>query len=167
MVAVRDRGGVLRVMASRRDGFALREWLAADGDVRTEKDALAEGVRCDTAGCVARLPDGRTVALALTADGVLDDCETAAFVVTARNAPPTCAAPIIDRDAARNSGAMAVWRDGRGFVLNEARPRTYARPWTSARPADAAPSSRPATPQDATPRASDLEADDGASIPAE
>ena len=42
MVAVRDGGGMLRVMASRRDGFALREWLAADGDARSDARQIAQ-----------------------------------------------------------------------------------------------------------------------------
>jgi competence protein ComEC len=166
MVAVRDADGVLRVMASRRDGFAVREWLAADGDARTDKDdSLAAGIRCDPAGCVARMADGRAVALALTAEGLIDDCETAAFVVTARNAPPSCAAQIVDRNAARSGGAVAIRRSGEAFIVEAARPDTYQRPWT---PPRIAPATRPLqTPADATPRATDLEADDGPSVTAE
>jgi competence protein ComEC len=167
MVAVRDGSGVLRVMASRRDGFALREWLAADGDSRSDKDdSLAEGVRCDPAGCVARMADGRAVALSLSAEGMIDDCETAAFVVTARNAPPSCAAQIVDRNAARNGGTVSVRRGGDSFVVEAARPESYQRPWTPPRIAASAPT-RPAEPRDATPRATDLEPDDGPSVTAQ
>jgi competence protein ComEC len=165
MVAVRDRDGVLRVMASRRDGFAMREWLAADGDARTDKDdSLSEGIRCDPAGCVARMADGRAVALSLTADGVIEDCETAAFVVTARNAPPSCAAPVVDRNAARGGGAVSVRRSGERLIVEAARPDTYQRPWTPVRAAPVAQPARPAVPRDATPRATDLEPDDGPSV---
>jgi competence protein ComEC len=162
MVAVRDAGGMLRVMASRRDGFALREWLAADGDARSDADkSLGEGVRCDPIGCVARLADGRAVAMVLTAEGMIEDCEVAAFVVTARNAPPACAATIIDRNAARAGGAAAAWARSQGFAVEVARPETYQRPWTQARPMATTPTpSRPLPPRDATPRATDLEADD-------
>jgi competence protein ComEC len=168
MVAVRDGSGVLRLMATRRDGFALREWLAADGDARNDKDdSLAEGIRCDPAGCVARLADGRAVALALTADGLIDDCETAAFVVTVRNALPSCAAPIVDRNATRKGGAISVRRSGDGFVVEAARPNSYERPWTPPRITPAAQPVRPQLPRDATPRATDLEPDDGSSVAAE
>jgi competence protein ComEC len=169
MVAVRDSSGVMRVMATRRDGFALREWLAADGDTRTDKDdTLTEGTRCDPAGCVARLADGRAVALARTAEALVEDCERAAFVVTARNGPPACAAAIIDRNAARNAGAVAARLHGSAIAIEAARPDTYQRPWTPPRAAPlAAQPVRPAIPRDATPRPSDLEADDGPSVTAE
>ena len=165
MAAVRDAGGTLRVMASRRDGFALRQWLAADGDVRDDKDeSLGEGIRCDQTGCVARLADGRPVALSRDAEALIEDCQMAALVVTARNAPPTCAATIIDRNAVRAGGAMAVRLDGSALVVEAARPATYDRPW--ARRYTTAPvlPARPLPPRDATPRPSDLEADEGPSV---
>jgi len=165
MVAVRDAGGVLRVMASRRDGFVLREWLAADGDARTDKDeSLAEGIRCDPAGCVARLADGRAVALSLSAEALIEDCTSAVFVVTARNAPPVCAALMIDRNRARAHGAAAARWDGGMFVQESTRPPTYDRPWARAPAAVATIPARPTPPRDATPRPVDLEADDGPSV---
>jgi competence protein ComEC len=167
MVAVRDRSGVLRVMASRRDAFALREWLAADGDARTDKDdSLSGGVRCDQTGCVAPLPDGRAVALSLTADAMIEDCEVAAFVVTARNAPPECAAVIVDRNVVRAGGAVSARLIGGALRIETARPATYQRPWTPQRPEvlPAPAPSRPVAPRDATPRTSDLEAEDAPSV---
>jgi competence protein ComEC len=167
MMAVRDASGILRVMASRRDGFALRQWLAADGDARTDKDdSLTQGIRCDQAGCVARLADGRAVALSLTADALSEDCEVAAIVVTMRNAPPGCAAIVIDRNAARAGGAVSVRLEGGSLNLQAARPETQDRPWARRAPAPAAPQ-RPAQPRDATPRPADLEADDAPSVAAE
>lgn len=161
MVAVRGADGVLRVMASRRDAFALRAWLAADGDARTDSDeSLSSGTRCDPNGCIARLRDGRTVALALTAEGMVEDCEIAALVVTARNAPPGCAATIIDRQAARAHGAVSGRWTGQTLVFKEARPQTYQRPWTHTMPLATPAPARPIPPRDATPRATDLEADD-------
>jgi competence protein ComEC len=167
MAAVRDASGTLRVIASRRDEFALREWLAADGDARNAKDeSLAEGTRCDQTGCVARLPDGRAVALSLVADALVEDCEIAAFVVTARNAPPGCAAPFIDRNAVRAAGTMSASWTGRSFALEASRPQTYRRPWTRSLPA-ATPAVTPsatAPPRDATPRPTDLDAEDAPSV---
>ncbi len=168
MVAVRDAGGVLRVMGGRRDAFALRGWLAADGDSRTDKDeTLGQGVLCDPAGCVARLADGRAVALSLSAEGLIEDCESAVFVVTARNAPPVCAALLIDRNGARAHGAVSARWDGSMFVQESTRPPTYDRPWARAPAAAVAIPARPAPPRDATPRPADLEADDGPSVTAE
>ena len=168
MVAVRDAGGLLRVMASRRDGFALREWLAADGDARTDKDeSLAEGIRCDQSGCVARLADGRSVALALAADALIEDCDRAAVVVTTRNAPPGCAAIVFDRNAVRARGAMTVRLENGAFTVEAARPATQDRPWARTPAAAVAIPAHPAPPRDATPRPADMEADDGPSVTAE
>jgi competence protein ComEC len=165
MVAVRDANGILRVMATRRDGFALRAWLAADGDARTDQDeSLAEGIRCDPAGCVAQLADGRAVALSKAAESLSEDCERAALVVTARTAPAGCAATVIDRNATRAAGAMSGRLEGSLLTWETARPGTRDRPWAN-RPVEA-PSAplRAAPPRDATPRPSDLEADDAPSV---
>jgi len=166
MAAVRDAEGLLRVIASRRDEFVLGSWLAADGDSRPAKDqSLNQGTQCDENGCVARLADGRAVALALTADAVVEDCEIAAFVVTNRTAPAGCAVPAIDRNTARMNGAATARWNGSAFVIDVARPRTYQRPWT------ATIVQRPALPQapprDATPRSQDLDVEDTVSVPAE
>jgi competence protein ComEC len=168
MTAVRDANGVLRVIASRRDEFVLGEWLAADGDSRSAKDqSLAEGTRCDESGCVARLADGRPVALSLTADALAEDCEIAAFVVTNRTAPPHCAAPTIDRNVARTNGATAVRWKGTAFAIDPARPASHQRPWT-AKPVQTATSAQPqAPPRDATPRLQDLDVEDAVSVPAD
>ena len=59
--AVRGPDGRLQVIRLGNDAFAIREWLAADGDARGDPRAVAaavkarEGFACDDAGCVARL----------------------------------------------------------------------------------------------------------------
>lgn len=168
MAAVRDAGGVLRIIASRRDEFVLGEWLAADGDSRSAKDSsLAESTRCDENGCVARLADGRPVALSLTAEAAAEDCEIAAFVVTNRTIPPHCAAPAIDRNVARANGASRARWNGSSFAIDSARPTNYQRPWT-AKPVQTATSAQPqAPPRDATPRLQDLDVEDAVSVPAD
>ena len=58
--AFRGPDGRLAVLRSGRDTFAIKEWLAADADARTPKDAsLGNGVTCDAIGCIGRLGDGR------------------------------------------------------------------------------------------------------------
>src|SRR5712692_7084206 len=53
--AVRGRDGRLAMVNSGGDAFALREWLAADGDARAPKDStLANGINCDEAGCIGK-----------------------------------------------------------------------------------------------------------------
>jgi len=86
------------------------------------------------------------------------------LVVSARDAPPGCAALVIDRDVWRRSGAMALRRRGEQFEVTATRPSGYDRPWArAAAPAgDALEPSRatPAQPRDATPRHDDLEPGD-------
>jgi competence protein ComEC len=163
--AVRGPDGRLAVVRSGSDIFAVREWLAADADTRSPKDqTLGEGIRCDGAGCIGRLRDGSLVAIARTIAAFEEDCRRAALVVSAGDAPPGCAAILVDRQVSRRSGAMALRRVGEGFEITPARPAGYERPWTrSVTPGNGAPDAiRPASPpaRDATPRPDDLEAGD-------
>jgi competence protein ComEC len=164
-IAVRGADGRLAIHRTGSDAFTIREWLAADGDARLPGDpALREGFKCDANGCVARLADGKLVALVLTPDAFEEDCVRAALVVTAREAPPHCAATAIDRKVSRASGALALTRAGDRWDMQAARPPGQDRPWArvAPRPEETAPSSRVArpTPRDATPRAEDLEPGD-------
>src|SRR5262249_28082744 len=97
-IAVRGESGRFSMVKSGSDVFALREWLAADADVRTPKDStLGEGIRCDAVGCVGRLRDGSLVAIAKTIEAFEEDCRRAVLVVSARDAPPGCTALVVDR----------------------------------------------------------------------
>jgi competence protein ComEC len=133
-VAVRGRDGRLHLMKTAKDAFLLKEWLAADADPRLPTDAssLAEGISCDEAGCVAQMADGGLVTLALRADALSDDCERAALVVTARQAPPSCLSPVIDQERLRRQGAMALRRTRSGFAIDAVKPRGIDRPWSPA-----------------------------------
>ncbi len=157
-VALRGRDGRLSVLHARRDTFALKEWLKADGDGRAADDAsLHNGVRCDSVGCIGRLKDGRLVSMALSAEAFAEDCARAAVVVSPREGPPACAARLIDRDLWRRHGAIALRWSGNHFEQFAGRPEGYDRPWARL------PSQRAATPvaaPDATPRVQDLEAGD-------
>ena len=161
--AIRGADGQLAVLASGRDTFAVKEWLAADGDARTPKDAsLSKGVRCDPVGCIGRLADGRLVSMALSVEAFAEDCARTAVVVSPREAPGACAAMLVDRQAWRANGAISLSWTGDRFEQNAARPAGYERPW--ARPPrlaaeTGAPTLRPAS-RDATPREDDLEAGD-------
>jgi len=161
--AMRTSDGRLSVLHSGRDTFAIKEWLAADGDSRTPKDAnLHDGVLCDTAGCIGKLKGGRLVSMALSNEAFAEDCARAAVVVSSRTAPGDCAALLIDRKAWRENGAIALRVVGDRFEQTSARPSGYERPWAppprAAGNASATPV-RPAT-RDATPRMEDLEEGD-------
>jgi competence protein ComEC len=163
--AVRGADGRLSVVRSGSDVFAVREWLAADADARSPKDpALGSGIRCDAAGCVGQLRDGSLVAIAKAIEAFEEDCRRAALVVSASDAPPGCAAAMVDRAAWRRYGATALRRVGDRFEITPARPAGHERPWTRATaPAGEAPDAGrpPSAPvRDATPRPDDLEAGD-------
>jgi competence protein ComEC len=159
-VAVRGADGMLAVVRSGNDVFALREWLAADGDARDPKAmTLGNDIRCDAAGCIAKLRDGSLVAIARTTEAFQEDCRRAVLVVTARDAPPDCAAAVIDRQFSSRHGAMTLRRIGEGFEITPTRPAGYDRPWARAAP-HAGPVPEVRAQRDATPRTEDLEAGD-------
>lgn len=159
IAAVRGADGRLSIMRSRNDDFVVRDWLAADADGREPRDpGLAQGTRCDGAGCLAKLADGAAVALSLSAEALAEDCVRAAVVVTARTAPRGCKAVVVDRTILREQGAIALRRTDRGFEWSGARPPGEWRPWSGRRIAPAQPAIQ-AVP-DATPRPEDIEADD-------
>jgi competence protein ComEC len=166
-VGVRGKDGRLHLMRTAKDGFLLKEWLAADADGRQPTDAsLAEGVSCDEAGCVTQMADGTFVALALRPDALPDDCDRAALVVTTRQASSSCPSPVIDQDRLRSQGPIALRRTRAGFAVEAVRPRGVDRPWSPAAAGDteaeAILAPRPAIPQpaDATPAEADQQMED-------
>jgi len=144
-VAVRSAAGRFAVVRTGSDTFAVQQWLAADADARSAKDAtVGEGIACDEVGCVGRLPDGSIVALARTLEAFEEDCRRAALVVSVRAAPPGCAALVIDRKVWQRNGAVALRRVGKtsdikasdikasdikAWEITAARPDGTDRPW--------------------------------------
>ena len=162
-LAVRGASGRLAIVRTGSDSFAARQWLAADADARAHTDkALGEGIVCDLAGCVGRLADGRLITLARSIEAFEEDCRRAAVVASARDAPPGCAALVIDRSKLRQTGAIALRRLGDGFAISAARPDGYDRPWARAPAGEVAAAATPrrTLPPDVTPRPEDLEPGD-------
>jgi competence protein ComEC len=162
VLAVRGEDGRLHMIKLGIDTFAIREWLAADADARTQKDtSLGEGVHCDTAACLAPMTGGGQVSAVLEPEAFEEDCRRAVLVVTHRQAPPDCAAMVVDRNVSRRSGALALFRTAKGFAVEAARPHGQVRPWMPAAAADApSPLRRRVPAQDSTPREDDLRPDD-------
>jgi competence protein ComEC len=112
-VAVRGPGGRYAIAGGRGEGFAVENWLRADGDARKPDAAdIAAGVACDSTGCAAPMTDGRTLALIGKPDAFAEDCRLAAVVVTRLASPPYCAeqALVIDRELLDARGAHALYR---------------------------------------------------------
>lgn len=166
-VAVRGRDGQLHLMRTNKDNFLLKEWLAADADPRdAARASFTDGVSCDDSGCVTPLADGRMIAQALRIDALSDDCNRAALVVTARPAPPDCAAMVIDRRRLARQGALALTQRGDGFAIQSVKARGANRPWSPAAAGDGdfelTLMPRPSAPRvrDATPSDADLQTED-------
>jgi competence protein ComEC len=171
--AVRGGDGRLAFHHSGGDTFAMREWLAGDADGRDVADrSLGDGIACDLAGCLGRLADGRDgrlISYVLAAEAFEEDCRRAAIVVATRDAPPDCDALVIDRGFWRERGALSLYREGTGFIIESARAPNFDRPWAP-RPSRANTASSDASgdppaatrspPRDATPRPEDLQPDD-------
>ena len=157
--AVRGADGRLSVLHVSRDTFALKDWLAADADPRNVKDkSLQRNVRCDPIGCVGTLNGGRLVSYAQSADAFAEDCTRVGVVVSRRSAPGACAARLIDRNAWRARGAIALRWDGDHFLERDARPIGYDRPWAHPPPGLTTKRSKPSP--DATPKPEDVEEGD-------
>jgi competence protein ComEC len=163
-VGVRGRDGRLHLMRTAKDAFLVKEWLAADADARLPGDAsLADGVSCDEAGCLAQLPDGGFVALALRPEALSDDCERAAVIVTARQTSPDCGALVIGQERLQKQAATSLRRTRGGYVIDAVRPNGVDRPWSAAI-GDATEPENPrpvvARPADATPAETDLQGEE-------
>jgi competence protein ComEC len=112
MAAVRGADGRYRVVNPKADRFAAEYWLRADADTRSlDDDSIGEGVACDAAGCVVRLPDGMVVAVGALPEAFADDCRLASVIVSRFRAPDWCDRPdvVIDRSALVR-GAYAIYR---------------------------------------------------------
>jgi competence protein ComEC len=163
--ALRGADGRLSLLHSGRDTFAVKEWLAADADARLPGDkTLGSEVRCDDAGCVGTLRDGRLAALSLAAEAFAEDCVRAAVVISARELPSgepgDCQAMLIDRRIWRERGALALRLHGSDFEVSAARPAGESRPWLAPPRRDVASAPQRPIPRDARPPASGLEAND-------
>jgi competence protein ComEC len=133
--------------------------------INNKRSVVKEVISCDEAGCVTQMTGGGLVTLVLKPDALADDCERAALMVTARQAPPSCPSPVIDQDRLRRQGAMALRRTREGFAVEAVRPKGVDRPWSPAVAGDwegEASLTRPASrgSVDATPSESDLQAED-------
>jgi competence protein ComEC len=96
-VGVRGSDGRLHLMRSAKDGFLVKEWLAADADARTAADvSLAEGVSCDESGCVTQAPRDGFVVDAVKPGGmdrpwspaIAGDSEAETAIPAPRTGPP-------------------------------------------------------------------------------
>lgn len=128
-VAVRQADHRLVVIGRRPSAFDAEQWLRGDADGRDARAAIRPSA-CDALGCVARLADGRAVALVLQVEAFAEDCRRAAVVVTPLFAPDGCAATVFDRKSLSRSGAVTLKAETSGFRVTSARAADEDRPWS-------------------------------------
>jgi competence protein ComEC len=130
--ALRLGNGELTMLGRKPGAFVTEQWLRADADPRSPKDA-ANGVSCDTLGCVGRAFDGRMVALVYDKTALIEDCARAAILITPLYAPQGCAAPIvIDRRKLADTGAVTLRFKDKRDDWTMARGTDEDRPWSRA-----------------------------------
>jgi competence protein ComEC len=128
-IAVRGADGILYFPRPPKDHYTASRWLLRDGDRRDWRDAVGGGisVQCDGLGCVTRWRD-LTIAAALRAEALMEDCLQADIVVNA--APATaCGKPrlVLDgREIAAAGGYAVTFAPLRATSINQWR---GARPW--------------------------------------
>ncbi|RFB80203.1 ComEC/Rec2 family competence protein [Methylovirgula sp. 4M-Z18] len=131
-IAVRQDDGTLGALGLRPDLFALAQWLSADGDSRTPRDAaLSAQSHCDKLACIATLPNGEVLSLVLQAQAFYEDCTRANIIVSPLIAPDYCKAQhIFDREKLLQTGAVALrWSNGQ-LMMQAARAPLENRPWS-------------------------------------
>jgi competence protein ComEC len=138
--AVRDRSGKLATLGH-PPAFVLEQWLKADGDGRKAGAVGAHPeARCDRLGCTVETTDGRKVAFTSDKRALPEDCARADILITQRDAPMDCAAPLIlDRRFLRAHGASAIRLEPDGPRLATARRPGESVPWRASTPSDPKP----------------------------
>jgi competence protein ComEC len=120
-----------------KDKFEARAWkeeIGTDADAAPTR-AVAEIGRCDAAGCVARV-NNRTIAISEDPLSLRDDCARADLVVAlypvARRQTEACRTTLVDRRAAWEGGALAVWLGPGGTRIVSVADFRANRPWAGA-----------------------------------
>lgn len=134
VVGVRQADGGLSVSTRRAGRFDSDEWAQRDGvdPPRTwPKAGTTDGwLTCDRPdACLYRL-NGRTVAIALSADAVAPLCATGADALLTGGAVSTCAIPLVIGLAQVTArGAHALYLRAEGVGVEAVRAAPGARPW--------------------------------------
>ena len=161
-------GGARRGRAprARRPSLRFRGGAVAAGrrgrPSRSRDASLREGARCDRAGCVVVLEDGRAVSLVQHPAAFEEDCRRAAVIVSPLAAPARCrSALVLDRRHLDDAGATAVRLAGGAMSVSASRPAGEPRPWNRLSPVR--PASRVAPPARGAP-ARPVDDDDADSV---
>jgi competence protein ComEC len=113
-VAIRTSDGSLKLFRPARDKYSVNEWLKRDGDERVAEAAvatIADGVRCDAFGCIAKASDGTRIANVFRPEALSEDCARADVVVSATPVRGACIGPklVFDTFEVSRGGGYAIW----------------------------------------------------------
>lgn len=132
--ALRTADGRIALVGPSPGGFVLEQWLRATGDPRKAKDpTLKAAALCDRTACILKDSEGYPVAFIKQASAFGEDCDRARLIVTPLNAPPHCAASVLDRPALAQTGSVAGFRAPDGaWRFEGVRTPFTDRPWRPA-----------------------------------
>ncbi|HWK00652.1 MAG TPA: ComEC/Rec2 family competence protein [Xanthobacteraceae bacterium] len=136
-VAVRSSDGKLSILNAKQARISAETWLASDGDTRNSRNVSPDAFVCDDVGCIVRLKDGTTIAVASRPEAFADDCSHAALVISAKDIPAACRALGIDRKLMATAGAVSLRHVNGEWKIETVRSPYADRPWYGrAQPAD-------------------------------
>jgi len=116
------------------DGLALLDGKATSFAVKVWSETYGEPIerptgRCDSVACIAESSRGFSLALVADPAGFFEECGRVDLVIARRDAPQTCAAPVvIDADELARGGVQWLRWDGSGFERRIAK-TGISRPW--------------------------------------
>jgi competence protein ComEC len=132
-VAYRVGSDEAHLLQRQRDNWLRRQMLQGAGvDEALPFETRDDGrLRCDALGCVIETGGRRPLALAFTAEAVIEDCRRAAFVVILTG-PESCpdGTPSLGGRALWQSGGAALWLDPGTVRISRVRDSSGTRPWT-------------------------------------
>ena len=140
LIAIRGEDGRLALSSTRVARYEGKTWLRNFGQ-RVAAPWPSEGFSndrrfaCDHLGCIVR-SNGRTVAIAIEAAALEEDCRTAwllVSVVRVRRALCRGPAQLIDRLDLWRYGTHAIWLNGDGIRVRSVGQTRGDRPWTPGR----------------------------------
>ncbi len=131
-IAVRTSEGAMALLERRRDRFLRQSWrraLAAERILPFAEAGASADLACDRMGCLLRR-EGAALAVALTAEALLEDCGRVQLVVTplrGASCPGSC---FLDGPVLARTGGVALWLGEGAIRIDTVAERRGRRPWT-------------------------------------
>ncbi len=132
-VAWRAAAGETYLLERTRDNWQRGQLLQLTGATEAQRFATSPDgrLRCDPLGCLIDTGGRRPVAVALTAEAVVEDCRRAAFVLIL-SGPEACpdGTPSLGGRTLWRTGGVALWLDGDRIRVSRVADAAGDRPWS-------------------------------------